>query len=291
MIGWPLKRGSHLESNVVIRKLKDFADFDQLVRIQKVIWNHKDVDLTPVHQFCISSRMGAILFGAFVNNEIAGFVYSFPAILGGESCQHSHLLAVLPEFQGLGIGKKLKWAQRREALKQGISLITWTYDPLMAKNANLNLHTLGVQSRTYFENFYGSIPSLCLAPEIPTDRLLVEWRIREDRIEGRKTAKAGDRNKKTRGTSVLAALPKALERGKNRNGFFPEPAPPRLGLKSGEILVEIPPDIKSLRAQPDTITAWQEGLRRVMPAYFRRGYVAEDFLFGERCFYVLKKSS
>ncbi len=266
---------------VLIRKLRDYPEFERLIHIQREVWKHEDTDLTPTHQFCVHSRMGAILLGAFVDGTLAGFVYSFPALHDGVRTQHSHLLAVLPEYQGMGLGKRLKKAQRLAALKQGVGLITWTFDPLQARNANLNLNALGARSRTYLSNFYGFTPALCLGPDIPTDRLLVEWK-----IGGRKTSeKPAKKGKATNG----GPLPKALERATGTGDGFPMPALPRLALKDKTILVEVPPNIQSLRGRPELVAAWQAGLRRVMRAYFRRGYAAEDFLSGERSYYLLKR--
>lgn len=280
---------------VLIRKLGDRAEFEYLLHIQRIVWNHADVNLTPISQFCIHSKMGAILLGAFVEGKMAGFVYSFPAIYGGGLCQHSHLLAVVPEFKGCGIGKKLKWAQRREALKQGIDLITWTYDPLRAENANLNLHALGVRSRIYLQDFYGPIPSLCIGSGISSDRLFVEWPLGEKRVLDRQRAtsvKDGKRGSGRTGRNLSldpGAPPKALERGETKGDLFPMPGPPKMKIGEHVVLVEIPPDINALKPNPEIIVAWQAGLRRVMKSYFKRGYAADDFLFGERCFYVLKK--
>ena len=265
---------------ILIRKIKDHGDFEKVVRIQKKVWGHSDADLTPAHQYCIHIQMGAILLGAFVDGTLVGFVYSFPAVHGGVLTQHSHLLAVLPKYQGMGIGKKLKWAQRREALKQGIGLITWTYDPMQAKNANLNLHTLGVRSRTYIPDFYGNVPALRLGPGIPTDRLLIEWDIRK------KKARSTTRR---RNHAAGASPSMALERAARKGAAFPMPAPPRFGLEARTVLVEVPPSVALLRGRPGLITAWQAGLRRVLRSYFKRGYVAVDFAHGERCYYVLER--
>jgi len=270
-----------LAVRVLIHKLNKHEEFERLVHIQKAVWGHSDVNLTPAHQFCVHTRMGAILLGAFVDGTLAGFVYSFPALLDGARTQHSHLLAVLPEYQGLGLGKKLKEAQRREALKQGIGLITWTYDPMQARNANLNLHALGVRSRTFFPNFYGNVPSLCLGPGIPTDRLLIEWKI------GQKTGTGSRENRRKRAAGP--SLPKALERAGLSGDGFPMPAPSRLGLRDRTVLAEVPPNVASLRGRPDLIAAWQAGLRRVLKSYFKRGYAAVDFIYGERCYYVLER--
>jgi predicted GNAT superfamily acetyltransferase len=272
-----------LPDKVKIRTLESFEDFEKVLHIQRAVWKHEDIDLTPVHQFAVSSRMGAILLGAFVGRVLAGFVYAFPAVFRGQHVQHSHLLAVLPEFQGYGLGKALKWAQRDEALRRGFDLLTWTYDPLQTRNANLNLQALGATARTYFPNFYGMTPSLCLGPGIPTDRMLIEWPIRDRRVKDR----AAGRGKKP--SYVPEEFAKALERKSGEEGVFALPARPRLDLEGGIVLVEVPRDIKALAFRCDIIAAWQKNLRRVMTAYFERGYVADHFVFGDRCFYVLKR--
>jgi predicted GNAT superfamily acetyltransferase len=273
-----------LADRVRIKPLDSFADFEKLLHIQRVVWKHEELDLTPVHQFAVSSRMGAILLGAFVGSELAGFVYSFPAVFKGESCQHSHLLAVLPDFQGTGLGKTLKWAQREEAVKRGYRFITWTYDPLQMRNANLNLQALGAVSRTYLPNFYGLTSSLCLGPGIPTDRILIEWSIRDRRVKARFEGKA------RKSDFDDAALPKAQERKPGGEDPFHRPGRPNLRLDDEVVLVEVPKNIKVLAGRPDLIAEWQTGLRRTMTTYFGRGYVAGHFLFGDRAFYVLKRS-
>jgi predicted GNAT superfamily acetyltransferase len=264
--------------HIRIRKLDQYSDFEKLVDIQRAVWKHEDMDLIPTHQFRISSRMGGILLGAYMGEELAGFVYSFPAVFEKKPCQHSHLLAVLTAYQGFGIGKRLKWAQRDWALKLGYNLITWTMDPLQARNANLNFHALGAIARTYLTNFYGQTPSLTLAPGLPTDRLLVEWPINQNRVEMRRQGKYDRFNE--------AKLAKAL--GK-KSIDQDSPDRPRLNLKEKFILVEVPRKMRASGKNPHPISAWQTALGRVLSRYFRRGYAASDFLFAERCFYILEK--
>jgi chorismate synthase len=273
-----------LPEKIRIKPLTSFRHFETLLDIQRLVWDHNETDLTPVHQFAVSSRMGGIVLGAFVGGELGGFVYSFPAVLGTRRCQHSHLLAVVPAFRGLGLGKALKWAQRRHALERGYDLITWTFDPLQTRNANLNLQALGAVAATYFHNFYGLTPSLCLGPGIPTDRLLIEWPIRDVRV-GRLAAGKGKK-----ACYDPSSLAKALERKAGEEGTFAAPSRPRPGLDADVLLVEVPRDIKALAFRCDLIAAWQTALRRVMTAAFARGYGANHFIFGDRCFYVLKRA-
>lgn len=272
-----------MAAEVIIRKLSSQEEFEKLVEIQQTIWKHPDLDLTPIHQFCISSLMGGLVIGAFVDGELAGFVYSFPAIYNGKFCHHSHLLAVLPQFQGYGLGKRLKWAQRDEVLKMGLNLITWTYDPLQTRNANLNFHTLGVICRTYLENFYGETPALKLGPGIPTDRLLVEWPIKAARVK-----KKAEIKKENEELPDLSFLPKGLEGFRAEDGSY-RPDKSVLNLKTPVILVETVRDVRSLQSTPEIIADWQAALKEVLTGYFQRGYAITEFLFGERCFYLLSK--
>jgi predicted GNAT superfamily acetyltransferase len=284
---------------IKIRKLTRLADFEKLLDIQRQVWQHDEADLTPVHQFRITSRMGAIILGGFIDGRLAGFVYSFPAIFGKKLIQHSHLLAVLPEYRGYGLGKKLKWAQREMALRLGYDLITWTVDPLQAKNANLNIHTLGATCRTYWRDFYGLQPALLLGPNIPTDRLLMEWQIKEKSRKLRPLRKLA--------VSEDSAPPKAVARefniggkkgrghlrqaGTGAGGMFALPGKPRLSLNAPLVLAEVPPAVNELRRKPDVIAAWQRALRRAFEHYFERCYIIDDFIFGDRCFYVLRRGN
>jgi predicted GNAT superfamily acetyltransferase len=261
-----------------IRRLAAYEDFKKLPDVQRRVWRHDETDLTPTHQFCISAIMGAIILGAYVKEDLVGFVYSFPAVHKGELCQHSHLLAVLPQYQGFGIGKRLKWAQRDWALKLGYDRITWTVDPLQARNANLNIHTLGAATSTYMRNFYGLDSKLNLGPGIPTDRFLMDWPIREKRVAERRRGRFESFD--------AESLPRALER--QAGGPDPAPGKPRLDLTDKLVLVEVPKQINAWRDQHEPIASWQKSLRGVLEHYFKRNYSAIDFLCTDRCFYVLQ---
>jgi len=264
---------------VRVKSLASHAEFDTCLEIQKKVWGHRDADLTPTHQFCIGQETGAILLGAFAGGELVGFAFSFPSVSRGKLSQHSHLLAVLPRFQGYGIGKVLKWAQREEALRRGYDLITWTFDPLLVRNANLNLHALGGLTRVYLPNFYGLTPSLLLAPYVPSDRLKVEWLLKDKRLEKRQRQEWESYD--------LPALPKALEGREVHRGWQPGP----VGRPSGAplVLAEVPARIRDLRSTPELVADWQTALRRALTQHFSLGYIATDFVLGERCFYVLRR--
>jgi predicted GNAT superfamily acetyltransferase len=91
------------------------------------------------------------------------------------------MLAVLPEFRNAGLGRRLKLAQRADALARGIDRMEWTFDPLEIKNAHLNIARLGAIARRYKRDFYGPSTSP-LQGGLPTDRLAAEWWLRSDRV-------------------------------------------------------------------------------------------------------------
>jgi predicted GNAT superfamily acetyltransferase len=112
---------------------------------------------------------------------MVGFAMALPGYREGKSYLHSHMLAVLPEYRNAGLGRRLKLAQRDDALARGFDLMEWTFDPLEIKNAYLNIVRLGAISRRYIKDFYGPSTS-ALQGGLPTDRLVAEWWLRSERV-------------------------------------------------------------------------------------------------------------
>ncbi|HUX86246.1 MAG TPA: GNAT family N-acetyltransferase, partial [Chloroflexota bacterium] len=102
--------------------------------------------------------------------------YGFPATQFGKLALYSHMLAVLPAYRGQGVGVALKLAQARWAIDNGYDLITWTYDPLEAVNAQLNVTRLRGIAQSYRVNHHGDMGGQ-LTGGLPTDRLLLEWHL------------------------------------------------------------------------------------------------------------------
>lgn len=125
-----------------------------------------------------------------------------PPVPGGgvprEPVFHSDMLAVDPAYRDRGIGRRLKWTQRRWALEQGLYLITWTYDPLQTRNGFLNLTRLGGVARRYLREFYGAMDD-DINRGLPSDRLLIEWYLDSDRVARRAAAAA--RGQRSGGTA------------------------------------------------------------------------------------------
>ena len=270
-----------------IRLARDRADFDACVLLQRAVWGLGDLEITSALQMIASVHAGGMVHLAeSPEGQAVGFAYAFPGLRGNVAHLHSDMLAVLPEHQKLGLGVRLKWAQRQEALERGLTLITWTYDALQARNANLNLRRLGAEAAEFVENLYG-ITTSTLHHGLPTDRLLVRWDLRTPRVEERARAGEPPRN---------VALPDAPRINDVKwQGGWPVSSEPRLDLEAPDLLLEIPPDWDVLcQAAPRVAEGWQGISRRAFETYFARGYRAVDFAPTEdagrrRPFYVLRK--
>ena len=107
------------------------------------MWGYSDGDLVPRRVFILADRIGGQVIGAFDGDVLVGFAMSLPGLRDGRPYLHSHMLAVLPEYRNAGLGRRLKLAQRDDALARGIDLMEWTFDPLEIKNAHLNIARLG----------------------------------------------------------------------------------------------------------------------------------------------------
>ena len=149
----------------VIRELSSIAEFEACMDLQRDGFGWSDLELMPMRFFVVSRHIGGLVLGAFEDNTLLGFLSAIPGIKEGVPYWHSHMLAVRQDRRDSGIGSQLKQAQKEEALKQGIRLIEWTFDPLASRNAYVNIEKLGVIVRRYYPGFYGG----------SNDRLIAEW--------------------------------------------------------------------------------------------------------------------
>lgn len=167
-----------------IRACSTVEDFTGCLNLQRKVWQFSDLDITPLRTFVITRHSGGVTFGAFDrDNQVVGFCHMLPAF--DETLKpyfYSQMLAVEPDMQNAGIGMKLKLAQREFALKIGIPMVTWTFDPLQSRNAHLNINKLGCVIRKYTVNYYGNVSTSALHAGLDTDRLFAEWWVSSQRV-------------------------------------------------------------------------------------------------------------
>jgi predicted GNAT superfamily acetyltransferase len=169
------------QTDILIRKCNGVDEFNACVALQKQVWGFDDLDIIPLRMFVVADKIGGQVLGAFEGDTLVGFALSIPGSRSGHPYLHSHMLAVREGHRNAGLGRRLKLAQRDDALARGIELIEWTFDPLEIKNAHLNIERLGAVARRYNINQYG-MSSSPLQGGLPTDRLIAEWWLKSRRV-------------------------------------------------------------------------------------------------------------
>jgi len=181
--GRPANRGPVEESreDPLIRPCRGIAEFEACIAVERAVWQSSDVDIIPIPLFVVASETGGQVLGAFHGTDLVGFTLAIAGWRARKPFLHSHMTAVLDGYRDRGIGRRLKLFQREDALARGISLVEWTFDPLVTKNAYFNFMRLGAIARRYLPNAYG-ITTSPLHGSLPTDRLVAEWHLRSDRV-------------------------------------------------------------------------------------------------------------
>jgi len=257
-----------------IKSIRSLFDLRRLHDIQRNIWGYRDAMIIPYTQMISAMHNGGTLLGAYMDGELVGFVYGYLGMSGGTLYMFSQRAAVLPDFQAYGIGTKLKLAQREYALRRGIDLIVWTYDPLLGPNAMLNIEKLGGFARTYVRDIYGSGIDNPLQAGLALDRFLLEWHLLSDRVRSRIS---GNYQRPT----VKAWLEESdyrLINYVNWNSDLPRPIAADLELEGEVLLVQVPSNMSLIRRLDLSIArGWRNMTRAIFEAYFRRGYVVTGF--------------
>ena len=158
---------------VCVRHLESLDDFEACVALQKTIWGADFDAIVPTSMLQVSTHIGGLVIGAFADHTLVGFVFGLTGVRGDEIVHWSHMLGVRPDARGMGIGRQLKERQRRTLATRNLTRMLWTFDPLQARNAHLNINRLGVRVTEYVVNTYGTTHSP-LHFGIATDRLIVE---------------------------------------------------------------------------------------------------------------------
>lgn len=282
---------------ITIKRLLSVDEFDQAVELQKTYWGADAGNLVPGHMFHSLTRHGGHLLGAYSDGQLVGFVMGFIGV--DTHCESqfaspaasrllimSKRMLVLPGRRGKNIGFRLKLAQRDIALKLGIDLVTWTFDPLLAPNAHLNLRKLGGLARKFSVNYFGWRGSNTLK----ADRLTLQLWVNHRRVRACAEGVSDDptlREYLDDNTPVVNLA--------QAGGRWLEPANSTGQCTASRCLIEIPSNIEELeREAPDLAVRWRQHIRELFPRVMAPATVVSDFVQGEldgrrRTFYVLMR--
>jgi predicted GNAT superfamily acetyltransferase len=186
--------------DIEIRECRTFDELSECVDLQREVFALPEIEISPVRHLIVTVNAGGFVLGAYAGQELIGFVLSVPAFLRGQSAFYSHMTAVKASFQSVGVGARLKWAQRDKALELGVRFVKWTFEPWKARNAYFNLEKLGAIVSEYQPNFYGIDYATYSTAGVPiglaSDRLFAEWHLESDKVlalsEGRKFVESSE---------------------------------------------------------------------------------------------------
>lgn len=236
---------------------KELITIEELTEVQKLerlVW---DMEPIPTHQTLTAVKNGGIMMGVYDGEKLVGFCYGFAGFDSEKTFLCSHMMGIHPDYRSKGVGEKLKWRQREIAIRKGYDMIKWTYDPLQAPNAYLNLTKLHGVCYTYYENCYGEMTD-GINKGLPSDRFEISWHITSPHVKEPR---------------ILANTSRSIGR------YVEEGAFGKLELQLPEVWnepfysVPILLDIQAVKEQnPPLALDWRMKLREVFTTAFSNGY-------------------
>lgn len=261
----------------VLEKPEEMAAVEQL---QREVWPGSETDVVPAHLLITAVHNGGIVLGAFDEEKLVGFVFGFPGLeftADGPRPKHcSHMAGVLPSYRNSGIGFALKRAQWQMVRHQDLDHITWTYDPLMSRNAYLNIARLGAVCSTYRRAEYGDMRD-GLNAGLPSDRFQVDWWLNTHRVNHRLGKRPRPTLKLSHLTRVGVHPLYSLQKDDGRFARPPEHVP---GLDAQLLAADIPPDFLALKGADFALARdWRFFTRELFETAFAKGYIVTDFVY------------
>ena len=243
------------EEPITIRPLETRAEHEACVALQRDIWGPDFVDVVPATILMVSQQVGGVASGAFdTDGRLLGFVFGISGVRDGGTAHWSDMLAVRPDARRLGLARRLKLHQRDLLLAAGIDRVYWTFDPLVARNAQLNLTSLGACPIEYVSDMYGNTGSR-LHRGLATDRFIVEWPLRDPTVEQVLAGKPPDLPDAARAGPIVTI---------DATGTCDDTPLP----DAAWVRVELPADVERLKTvEPARAGHWQQCLRRAFTTY------------------------
>ena len=286
--------------SITLRILETPQEMAAVEDLELLVWPGSERDIVPDHLLLTVAHNGGLVIGAYVEDDegittaMVGVVFGFPGLYftpDGPRPKHcSHMMGVHPDYRDRGIGFALKRAQWQMVRRQGLDRITWTYDPLLSRNAHLNITKLGAVCNTYIREVYGEMRDV-LNVGLPSDRFQLDWWVNTTRVNTRLSRRArsplGLNDFLAAGFAVInpawidedgwqrpmEAMARDLE------GLFSQDERRGDGEEAAFILVEIPPDFMGLKtANPELALEWRIHTRQIFETLFDRGYLVTDFI-------------
>lgn len=270
-----------MSEDIRIRALTTQADFAACVALQRDTWGREFNDAVPGSILLVSQRLGGVAAGAFdADGHLVGFVFGITGVENGSVVHWSDMLAVRPEAQNLGVGRRLKEFQRAAVARVGGRVIYWTYDPLVARNAHLNFNVFGVRAVEYARDMYGHETGSDLHRAIGTDRLVVAWAVDDAELAQRKRETSAARDAHEYQSAPVVGDADRPDRRWDRS----------IGT-STHLRIAVPLDVSIVQSsEPGRAASWRDSTRAAFEAALGAGYRIDGFDVDaeqDRGFYLL----
>ena len=270
---WHLAHDAAAVCGVTLRALTSLDDADAIVRVMLATWGEE----IPRETIRALADSGNVPWGAFEGDELVGYVLGWAAVDASEGLhEHSHMLAALPDRRHRGVGYALKLAQRASCLDRDIHRVRWTFDPLVARNAHLNINKLGARCDRFHREYYGLMPDSINAGD-RSDRLVARWDLDP--------------------SPSAPSVPGDARLVVRSDGPADAPTPILAADPAGEdaVGIQVPRDHATLRAEdPELGAAWREVVGAALGSCFAHGRSVVAFdpdRKGGRPTYFLAKES
>ena len=293
---------------ITIKSIEEDAGYTAAEELQQLVWGMTDRELIPGRTLHALKNNGACLLGAYDQEKLVGFVLGVLGTVEGLDGRidqvaaarlqmYSVIMGIQPDYQHLGIGYDLKLAQREFALRIGIRLIMWTFDPLESRNGWLNIGKLGAVCDRYLRDFHGQMSGINAG--LPTDRFEVSWWVTGNRAKsrtGNRVNKRGERRQRhpLELDSILGGGGVLVNQGTWNEQGFVIPVPDVSIPQARILLVEIPANYQAIKKQNLPLAQqWRQHTRALFEQLFAAGFVVTDFARHQepdqplRTFYVL----
>ena len=269
--------GSAEKAGVTVRDITELAEIYEATALFDMVWDITDSDsILPTNLARAMSHAGSYFAAAFDGERMVGAILGFVGFHDGIHL-HSHVLGVLPTSERAGVGFALKQHQRAWALTHGLHTVSWTFDPLVRRNAYFNLCKLGAELSDYHVDFYGEMHDGVNAGD-ETDRAVVRWRLNSERALA-----ASQLQLKEPDIEGLLSAGATVVLDDN------DGVPVVSDSSGGDVLLcRIPADIVTLRrTNSDLALSWRKALRDTLGSSISDGYLATGI--SKSGWYVLER--
>jgi predicted GNAT superfamily acetyltransferase len=251
-----------LDDGIVIRELATHEERAAAVRLQEETWGAAFTERVPAAILLVGQKLSGVSAGAFApDGTLAGFVFGLTGLKDGRIVHWSDMLAVRADAQGRHIGRALKRYQRDACRAAGVETMFWTFDPFVARNANLNLCRLGARVGEFVQDMYGTNTNSPAHGSLGTDRFVAVWPVSTEPVAMSSEA------------SLFAGVPVAA----GRVGEAPAPGAPLPDAPA--VVVRIPADYHALLERDlELARAWRMSTRRAFLHYFPLGFRVTAFV-------------